>query len=57
MQINPHAALAAQSHQVKQPPAQAARDAINTQPNLSSQTFGQLVSQIARGEAIPSPEA
>ena len=56
MQINPNAAPAVQSHQPKQPPAQAAREAIVAQPDLGTQSFGQLVSRIARGEPISSPE-
>jgi len=55
MKINPHAAQVAQSTSPKQPPAQAARDLIKTQPDLADQSFGALVSRIARGETI-SPE-
>jgi hypothetical protein len=35
MKINPHAAQVAQSTSPKQPPAQAARDLIKTQPDLA----------------------
>jgi hypothetical protein len=56
MQINPKAAPVVQSQQPKQPPAQVARDAIAAQPDLGTQSFGQLVSRIARGESISSPE-
>ena len=56
MKINPHAAQIAQSTLPKQPPAQAAREAIVAQPDLGTQSFGQLVSRIARGEPISSPE-
>jgi hypothetical protein len=56
MKINPHAAQIAQSTLPKQPPAQAARDLIKTQPDLANQSFGALVSRIARGETIPSEQ-
>lgn len=56
MQINAHAAQAAQSHQPKQSPAQAAREAIATQPDLGSQTFGQLVSRIAQEASARASE-
>jgi hypothetical protein len=55
MKINRHAAQIAQSTLPKQPPAQAARDLIKTQPDLADQSFGALVSRIARGETI-SPD-
>jgi hypothetical protein len=55
MKINPHAAQIAHPTLPKQPPAQAARDLIKTQPDLANQSFGALVSRIARGETI-SPE-
>jgi len=55
MKISPHAPQVAQSTLPKQPPAQAARDLIKTQPDLADQSFGALVSRIARGETI-SPE-
>ena len=56
MQINPNAAPIVHSQQPKQPPAQAAGEAIVAQPDLGTQSFGQLVSRIARGEPISSPE-
>ena len=56
MKINPHAAQIAQSTLPKQPPAQAARDLIKTQPDLANQSFGALVSRIARGETISSEQ-
>jgi len=55
LKINPHAAQVAQSTVPKQPPAQAARDLIKTQPDFADQSFGALVSRIARGETT-SPE-
>ena len=56
MKINPHAAQIAQSTLPKQPSAQAARDLIKTQPDLANQSFGALVSRIARGESISSEQ-
>jgi hypothetical protein len=56
VKINPHAAQIAQAASPKQPPAQAARELINSQPELADQSFGRLVSRIARGETIP-PES
>jgi hypothetical protein len=56
MKINAHAAQIAQSILPKQPPAQAARDLIKTQPDLANQSFGALVSRIARGETISSEQ-
>ena len=38
------------------PPAKAARDLLDTRPDLSNQPFGQLVSALARGQTIP-PQA
>ena len=48
------AASAAVSSTPKQPPAQAARDAIAPQPDLGNQPFGRLVSLFARGLPIPT---
>ena len=56
MKINPHTAQIAQSTLPKQPPAQVARDLIETQPDLANQSFGALVSRIARGETISSEQ-
>lgn len=56
MKINAHAAQIAQSTLPKQSPAQAARDLIKTQPDLANQSFGALVSRIARGETISSEQ-
>lgn len=52
MQINPHAVQPAQAQQPKQPPAQAARDVMAAQPDLTVKSFGELVSEIARGQPI-----
>jgi hypothetical protein len=38
----------------KQPPAQAARDLLQTRSDLTSEPFGKLVSLFARGQDIPS---
>jgi hypothetical protein len=35
------------------PPAKAARELLETRPDLSNQPFGQLVSALARGQTIP----
>jgi hypothetical protein len=45
--------LTAQSHTS---PAKAARDLLNTRPDLAEQPFGKLVAALARGQAIP-PES
>jgi hypothetical protein len=37
----------------KQPPAQAARDLLQSRVDLASEPFGKLVSLFARGEQIP----
>ena len=37
----------------KQPPAQAARDLLQTRSDLTSEPFGKLVSLFARGQEIP----
>ena len=55
MKINPHAAQIAQSTLPKQT-AQVARNLIETQPDLANQSFGALVSRIARGETISSEQ-
>ena len=49
-----------QSHPVispdnKQPPAQAARDLLNTRTDLADQPFGKLVSLFARKLDVPPP--
>jgi hypothetical protein len=54
MQINPNATTIGLVHQPKQPPAQAARELMASQPEGGKQSFGQLVSKIARGEPIDS---
>jgi hypothetical protein len=38
----------------KQPPAQAARDLLQSRSDLASEQFGKLVSLFARGQEIPS---
>ncbi len=35
--------------------AQAARELLQSRPDLANQPFGQIVSKLARGEEIPSP--
>lgn len=52
MKINPQAAQIIQAVQPKQPPAQVARKLIETQPDLGDQSFGEIVSRIARGESV-----
>ena len=54
MHINPHEPSSMQPLELRQSPAQAARVAIADRPDLAEQPFGQLVSLIARGEAIPA---
>jgi len=54
MKINPQVAQIIQSSsQPKQPPAQAARALIDQRPELGDQSFGELVSNIARGDTAP----
>ena len=48
----PANAVTNQAH--KQPPAQAARDLLQSRTDLSSEPFGKLVSLFARGQDIPS---
>jgi hypothetical protein len=38
----------------KQPPAQAARDLLQSRTDLADEPFGKLVSLFARGQPIPS---
>ena len=55
MKIHPAASQIASSAQNKQPPAQAARQILESRTDLSDQPFGKLVSQFAKGEEIPPP--
>jgi hypothetical protein len=41
----------------KQPPAQAARDLLQSRTDLASEPFGQLVSLFARGQDVPPAPA
>lgn len=52
MQINSHTAKPPQAQQ-PQPPARAARDAMAAAPDMAVKSFGELVSEIARGQSIP----
>ena len=53
MKINT-AATAALAH-AHQSPAKAARDLLACRPDLEGKPFGQIVSKLARGQAIPEP--
>ena len=39
--------------QPRTPPAKAARELLDTRPDLASQPFGKLVEAFARGQTIP----
>jgi hypothetical protein len=54
MKIYPEASAAVTSSTPKQPPAQAARDAIASRPDLDNQPFGKLVSLFARDLPLPT---
>jgi hypothetical protein len=43
--------VTSQHHQ--QPPAQAARDLLESRANLANEPFGELVSLFARGQDVP----
>ena len=47
----PANAVTNQAH--KQPPAQAARDLLESRSDLANEPFGQLVSLFARGQDVP----
>ena len=51
----PANAVTNQAH--KQPPAQAARDLLQSRTDLASEPFGQLVSLFARGQDVPPAPA
>lgn len=54
MQISSVAASVVNQQQSHQPPAQAARSALENRPDLQNQPFGHLVSLIARGQPLPA---
>ena len=54
MKINPVSASALHRAAPHEPPAKAARAALESRPDLADQPFGRLVSLFARGEPLPS---
>jgi hypothetical protein len=53
MPVTPALPNAVSKRDPNQPPAQAARDLLQTRDDLSEQPFGKLVSLFARGQTVP----